>query len=156
MCQLSKRGVRNLLADKIYPKVNCLDDSTWSLENRGASGCGTRGRNAKAIFDAAIKVVIKPPQKQKEKKKKQSRGCLMLLSFKPKAHAPPDTTIPMFLHLEIPFSQQDQVTLLLMGYPTLHLPQRRSGYYIDSFYRVKSSLDLYGFLQLCMKKQTVV
>ncbi|GAY38913.1 hypothetical protein CUMW_040350 [Citrus unshiu] len=32
--------------------------------------------NVKAVFDAAIKVVIKPPQKQKEKKKKQ-RGCLL-------------------------------------------------------------------------------
>jgi hypothetical protein len=36
----------------------------------------------KAVFDAAIKVVIKPPQKQKEKKKKPRRGCLLLvLSF---------------------------------------------------------------------------
>ncbi|PON93343.1 Small GTP-binding domain containing protein [Trema orientale] len=34
-------------------------------------------QNVKAVFDAAIKVVIKPPQKQKEKKKKQRRGCLM-------------------------------------------------------------------------------
>ncbi|KAE8662219.1 Rac-like GTP-binding protein 2 [Hibiscus syriacus] len=34
-------------------------------------------QNVKAVFDAAIKVVIKPPQKQKEKKKKPSRGCLM-------------------------------------------------------------------------------
>ncbi|GAY38910.1 hypothetical protein CUMW_040350 [Citrus unshiu] len=33
-------------------------------------------QNVKAVFDAAIKVVIKPPQKQKEKKKKQ-RGCLL-------------------------------------------------------------------------------
>ncbi|XP_055828627.1 rac-like GTP-binding protein 3 isoform X1 [Solanum dulcamara] len=33
-------------------------------------------QNVKAVFDAAIKVVIKPPQKQKEKKK-QRRGCLM-------------------------------------------------------------------------------
>ncbi|KAF3630669.1 Rac-like GTP-binding protein 3 [Capsicum annuum] len=33
-------------------------------------------KNVKAVFDAAIKVVIKPPQKQKEKKK-QRRGCLM-------------------------------------------------------------------------------
>ncbi|KHG14640.1 Rac-like GTP-binding protein 3 [Gossypium arboreum] len=34
-------------------------------------------QNVKAVFDAAIKVVIKPPQKQKEKKKKPSRGCLI-------------------------------------------------------------------------------
>ncbi|XP_022735744.1 rac-like GTP-binding protein 3 isoform X1 [Durio zibethinus] len=33
-------------------------------------------QNVKAVFDAAIKVVIKPPQKQ-EKKKKPSRGCLI-------------------------------------------------------------------------------
>ncbi|EOY20640.1 RHO-related protein from plants 10 isoform 1 [Theobroma cacao] len=33
-------------------------------------------QNVKAVFDAAIKVVIKPPQKQKEKKK-PSRGCLI-------------------------------------------------------------------------------
>uniref|UniRef100_A0A803P8X8 Uncharacterized protein n=1 Tax=Cannabis sativa TaxID=3483 RepID=A0A803P8X8_CANSA len=34
-------------------------------------------QNVKAVFDAAIRVVIKPPQKQKEKKKKQRRGCLI-------------------------------------------------------------------------------
>ncbi|KAL6183227.1 hypothetical protein ACLB2K_044638 [Fragaria x ananassa] len=33
-------------------------------------------QNVKAVFDAAIRVVIKPPQKQKEKKKKPRRGCL--------------------------------------------------------------------------------
>ncbi|KAB5524941.1 hypothetical protein DKX38_022690 [Salix brachista] len=32
--------------------------------------------NVKAVFDAAIKVVIKPAQKQKERKKKPRRGCL--------------------------------------------------------------------------------
>ncbi|KAK6261146.1 hypothetical protein QUC31_006962 [Theobroma cacao] len=36
-------------------------------------------QNVKAVFDAAIKVVIKPPQKQKEKKK-PSRGCLICWS----------------------------------------------------------------------------
>ncbi|KAJ1439024.1 Small GTPase superfamily [Sesbania bispinosa] len=34
-------------------------------------------QNVKSVFDAAIKVVIKPPQKQQEKKKKQRRGCLL-------------------------------------------------------------------------------
>jgi hypothetical protein len=40
-------------------------------------------QNVKAVFDAAIKVVIKPPQKQKEKKKPR-QGCLVLvtISFK--------------------------------------------------------------------------
>lgn len=38
-------------------------------------------QNVKAVFDAAIKVVIKPPQKQKGKKKKPSRGCLMSVFF---------------------------------------------------------------------------
>ncbi|CAK7328963.1 unnamed protein product [Dovyalis caffra] len=33
--------------------------------------------NVKAVFDAAIKVVIKPAQKQKERKKKPRRGCLL-------------------------------------------------------------------------------
>lgn len=33
----------------------------------------------KAVFDAAIKVVIRPVQKQKEKKKKPRRGCLSLV-----------------------------------------------------------------------------
>jgi Ras-related C3 botulinum toxin substrate 1 len=35
-------------------------------------------QNVKAVFDAAIKVVIKPAVKQKEKKKKQKprSGCL--------------------------------------------------------------------------------
>jgi len=35
-------------------------------------------QNVKAVFDAAIKVVIKPPQKQKEKRKPH-RGCLLLV-----------------------------------------------------------------------------
>jgi hypothetical protein len=35
----------------------------------------------KAVFDAAIKVVIRPVQKQKEKKKKPHRGCLSLVPF---------------------------------------------------------------------------
>ncbi|KAJ6888645.1 hypothetical protein NC652_029664 [Populus alba x Populus x berolinensis] len=34
-------------------------------------------QNVKAVFDAAIKVVIKPAQKQKERKKKPRRGCLL-------------------------------------------------------------------------------
>lgn len=44
----------------------------------------------KAVFDAAIRVVIKPPQKQKEKKKKSRHGCLSLVpSFlRPKASLP--------------------------------------------------------------------
>ncbi|BAT76120.1 hypothetical protein LR48_Vigan01g239100 [Vigna angularis] len=37
-------------------------------------------QNVKSVFDAAIKVVIKPPQKQ-EKKKKPRRGCLLLVDF---------------------------------------------------------------------------
>lgn len=36
-------------------------------------------QNVKAVFDSAIKVVIKPPQKQKEKKKKPRRGFTMLV-----------------------------------------------------------------------------
>ncbi|KAK1309970.1 Rac-like GTP-binding protein 4 [Acorus calamus] len=35
-------------------------------------------QNVKAVFDAAIKVVIKPPSKQKEKKKKPQRGFSIL------------------------------------------------------------------------------
>lgn len=36
-------------------------------------------QNVKAVFDAAIKVVIQPPTKRKDKKKKKSRhGCLIL------------------------------------------------------------------------------
>ena len=34
-------------------------------------------QNVKQIFDAAIRMVIKPPQKQHEKKKKQPRGCFL-------------------------------------------------------------------------------
>lgn len=37
-------------------------------------------QNVKAVFDAAIKVVIKPPQKQKEKKKPR-QGCLVLVTY---------------------------------------------------------------------------
>lgn len=33
-------------------------------------------QNVKAVFDAAIRVVIKPPQKQKEKKKPR-KGCFV-------------------------------------------------------------------------------
>lgn len=32
-------------------------------------------QNIKAVFDAAIKVVVNPPSKRKEKKKKQRHGC---------------------------------------------------------------------------------
>ncbi|KAL5987612.1 Ras-related C3 botulinum toxin substrate 3 [Asimina triloba] len=35
-------------------------------------------QNVKAVFDAAIKVVIQPPSKQKEKKKKPRRGCSLM------------------------------------------------------------------------------
>lgn len=35
-------------------------------------------QNVKAVFDAAIRVVIQPPSKQKEKKKKPRRGCSLL------------------------------------------------------------------------------
>ncbi|KAF7100438.1 hypothetical protein CFC21_101954, partial [Triticum aestivum] len=36
-------------------------------------------QNVKAVFDAAIKVVIKPPTKQRERKKKKARqGCASL------------------------------------------------------------------------------
>ncbi|XP_010254428.1 PREDICTED: rac-like GTP-binding protein 3 isoform X1 [Nelumbo nucifera] len=38
-------------------------------------------QNVKAVFDAAIKVVIKPPQKQKEKKRKPQQGCSLLNVF---------------------------------------------------------------------------
>jgi len=34
-------------------------------------------QNVKVVFDAAIKVVTKPPQKQKQKKKKPKLGCEM-------------------------------------------------------------------------------
>ncbi|CAJ1943925.1 unnamed protein product [Sphenostylis stenocarpa] len=37
-------------------------------------------QNVKSVFDAAIKVVIKPPHKQ-EKKKKPRRGCLLSVHF---------------------------------------------------------------------------
>ncbi|XP_038984048.1 rac-like GTP-binding protein 5 isoform X1 [Phoenix dactylifera] len=36
-------------------------------------------QNVKAVFDAATKIVIRPPQKQKEKKKKPQHGCSLLL-----------------------------------------------------------------------------
>ncbi|XP_074316888.1 rac-like GTP-binding protein 3 [Silene latifolia] len=39
-------------------------------------------QNVKAVFDAAIKVVIKPSQKQKEKKKKPKRGFSMKMCCK--------------------------------------------------------------------------
>nr|KYP52875.1 Rac-like GTP-binding protein ARAC10 [Cajanus cajan] len=34
-------------------------------------------QNVKAVFDAAIRMVIKPPQKQNEKRKKKPRGCFL-------------------------------------------------------------------------------
>jgi len=36
-------------------------------------------QNVKAVFDAAIKVVIKPPLKQKQKKRKPKPGCKMYM-----------------------------------------------------------------------------
>lgn len=38
-------------------------------------------QNVKAVFDAAIKVVIQPPPRLKEKKKKRQRGCSIMNIF---------------------------------------------------------------------------
>lgn len=38
-------------------------------------------QNVKAVFDSAIRVVIKPAQKQKEKKKKPNRGCFLSVTL---------------------------------------------------------------------------
>ncbi|PNY09197.1 ROP small G protein [Trifolium pratense] len=34
-------------------------------------------QNVKGVFDAAIRMVIKPPQKQHEKRKKPRQGCFL-------------------------------------------------------------------------------
>lgn len=39
-------------------------------------------QNVKGVFDAAIKVVIRPPSKQKEKKKKPPSGCSIMNIFR--------------------------------------------------------------------------
>ncbi|KAF9667834.1 hypothetical protein SADUNF_Sadunf15G0064500 [Salix dunnii] len=47
--------------------------------------CSSKSQqNVKAVFDAAIKVVIKPAQKQKDRKKKPRRGCLLSVLSIPK------------------------------------------------------------------------
>ncbi|KAL9314150.1 hypothetical protein ACSQ67_019602 [Phaseolus vulgaris] len=38
-------------------------------------------QNVKGVFDAAIRMVIKPPQKQNEKRKKKPRGCFLSVHF---------------------------------------------------------------------------
>ncbi|XP_054805968.1 uncharacterized protein LOC129308687 [Prosopis cineraria] len=42
--------------------------------------CSSKNQeNVKSVFEAAIKVVIEPPQKQHEKKRKPRRGCLLFV-----------------------------------------------------------------------------
>ncbi|GFS32640.1 RAC-like 10 [Actinidia rufa] len=60
----------------IGTKLDLREDKHYLADHPGLVTVST-AQNVKAVFDAAIKVVIKPPQKQKEKKKKQRRGCLM-------------------------------------------------------------------------------
>jgi hypothetical protein len=38
-------------------------------------------QNVKGVFDAAIRMVIKPPQKQHEKRKKPRQGCFLSVHF---------------------------------------------------------------------------
>jgi len=35
-------------------------------------------QNIKAVFDAAIKVVLQPPKQKKKKKRKSQKGCSIL------------------------------------------------------------------------------
>lgn len=35
-------------------------------------------QNVKAVFDAAIKVVLQPPKQKKKKKRKGQKGCSIL------------------------------------------------------------------------------
>jgi len=35
-------------------------------------------QNIKAVFDAAIKVVLQPPKQRKKKKRKSHKGCSIL------------------------------------------------------------------------------
>lgn len=63
-------------------------------------------QNVKAVFDAAIRVVIKPPQKEKETKKKQSHGCLMSV--------PSPFINKMFLTKQIPVISVTKVMSFVM------------------------------------------
>ncbi|XP_021718988.1 rac-like GTP-binding protein 3 [Chenopodium quinoa] len=79
--KLDLRGDKHFLAD--HPGVLPVS-TTEGEELRKQIGalyyieCSSKTQqNVKAVFDSAIKVVIKPPQKQKEKKKKPRRGFAM-------------------------------------------------------------------------------
>jgi Ras-related C3 botulinum toxin substrate 1 len=41
-------------------------------------GAGGTWQNVKAVFDAAIKVVLQPPKQTKKKKKKKQKNCNIL------------------------------------------------------------------------------
>ncbi len=41
-------------------------------------GGGETWQNVKAVFDAAIKVVLQPPKQTKKKKKKKQKNCTIL------------------------------------------------------------------------------
>jgi Ras-related C3 botulinum toxin substrate 1 len=41
-------------------------------------GGGGTWQNVKAVFDAAIKVVLQPPKQTKKKKKKKQKNCTIL------------------------------------------------------------------------------
>lgn len=43
-------------------------------------------QNVKAVFDAAIKVVLQPPKQKKKKKKKSQKSCSILWSIHPSIH----------------------------------------------------------------------
>ncbi|KAF7806112.1 rac-like GTP-binding protein ARAC8 [Senna tora] len=56
-------------------KLDLREDKHYLLDHPGLVPVTTE-QNVKSVFDAAIKMVIKPPQKQNEKKKKPRQGCL--------------------------------------------------------------------------------
>ncbi|GJM87540.1 hypothetical protein PR202_ga03505 [Eleusine coracana subsp. coracana] len=57
-------------------KLDLRDDKQFFVDHPGAVPIST-AQNIKAVFDAAIKVVLQPP-KQKKKKRKAQKGCTIL------------------------------------------------------------------------------
>ncbi|KAL0356579.1 UNVERIFIED_CONTAM: Rac-like GTP-binding protein ARAC3 [Sesamum calycinum] len=58
-------------------KLDLREDKQFFIDHPGAVPIST-AQNVKAVFDAAIKVVLQPPKQKKRKKKKGQKACSIL------------------------------------------------------------------------------
>ncbi|KAI4963596.1 hypothetical protein ZWY2020_011319 [Hordeum vulgare] len=75
---VTKKWIPELLhyAPGVLHNSYLRDDKQFFVDHPGAVPIST-AQNIKAVFDAAIKVVLQPP-KQKRKKRKSQKGCSIL------------------------------------------------------------------------------